>query len=314
MKKVSLFLVAVMAVLSVNAQTFPDGGFENCWEQRTCEKGTFWDFVEDHFIQTLNELYELPAENGIAPLTAFREEDAYEGNYSLKLVSDTMNFGNQRIFLPGACGTLHIDFFNIDCTLGNPFTHRPTSMSGYMKYAPVNGDSAAIEVVLKKNTVTVGSGKVMFYNAVNAYTAFKVDINYTSETTPDSVIVIVAASANYDFTSITTLMDCEGQVGSTIYIDELAFDYEIGVKELLMSDIYVNVYPNPACDQLNIQLEKDIEGEILVYDINGKQLLNQQVNGKQFSIDINTLATGNYFFNIVNNNQKIIASKSFVKE
>ena len=29
MKRVSLFLVAVMAVLSVNAQTFPDGGFEN---------------------------------------------------------------------------------------------------------------------------------------------------------------------------------------------------------------------------------------------------------------------------------------------
>ena len=43
-------------------------------------------------------------------------------------------------------------------------------------------------------------------------------------------------------------------------------------------------------------------------------MLNQQVNGKQFSIDINTLATGHYFLNIVNNDQKIIASKQFVKE
>ena len=314
MKRVSLFLVAVMAVLSVNAQTFPDGGFENCWMQYTCEKGKYWDFVEDHFLTTLNQLYDMSSESGIAPLTAFREEDAYEGNYAVKLVSDTMNFGNERIFLPGACGTLHIDIFNIDCVLGNPFTHRPTAMSGYMKYAPVNGDSAAIEVVLKKNSVAIGSGKIMFYNAVNAYTKFTVDINYTSEATPDSVIVIVASSANYDFTSIETLMKCNGQIGSTIYIDELAFEYGDGVKELLLSNTHVNVYPNPACEQLNIQFEQDVDGEVIVYDNNGKQMLNQQVNGKQFSIDINTLATGHYFLNIVNNDQKIIASKQFVKE
>lgn len=314
MKRVSLFLVAVMAILSVNAQTFPDGGFENCWKQYTCEKGTYWDFVEGHFIETLNQLYDLPAENGIAPLTAFREDDAYDGNYALKLVSDTMIFGNERIFLPGACGSLHIDFFDIDCILGNPFTYRPTAMIGYMKYAPVNGDSAAIEVVLKKNSVAIGSGKIMFYNAVNAYTKFTVDINYTSEATPDSVIVIVASSANYDFTSIETLMKCKGQVGSTIYIDELAFEYGDGVKELILSNTHVNVYPNPACEQLNIQLEQDVDGEVIVYDNNGKQMLNRQVNGKQFSIDINTLATGHYFLNIVNNDQKIIASKQFVKE
>lgn len=323
MKKISLTLLALVSIIMVNAQTpvFPDGDFENCWEQYTVSEGSkagqkYWDFKEESFIATLNSLYELDGAQGIAPLTAFREEDAYEGNYSLKLVSDTMVFGNQRIFLPGAVGTFLIDFIGIDCQLGTPWSGKPTSFSGYMKYIPANGDSAAMEVVLLSNAhggVVVGSGKQVFTSAINAYAPFKIDIAYTGQYEPDSIIVIASASADYDFTNIDSLMNCQGQVGSELYLDNLAFGYENGIKESVMSQVNVMVSPNPVADRITLTLNENVEGQIAIYDITGKCVTNTTINGSQLNIDASAFAAGTYIINVMAHNQ-LIASKRFIKE
>ena len=323
MKKLNLTLLALVTIVMVNAQkpVFPDGDFENCWVQYTVQEGSkagqkYWDFKEESFISTLNQLYELDGAQGIAPLTAFREEDAYEGNYSLKLVSDTMVFGNQRIFLPGVVGTLLIDFIGIECALGTPFNGKPVSLSGYMKYLPVNGDSAAIEVVLMSNAhggVVVGSGKQVFNSAINAYSEFSVDINYTGQYEPDSIIVLAAASADYDFTNIDSLMKCNGQKGSTLYLDNLTFNYGNNVKECLMSEINMVVMPNPAVDQISISMSEEIKGQVMIYDINGKCVANTAINGNKMNIDASAYAAGTYIVNIVSNNQ-VVASSRFIKQ
>lgn len=323
MKKISLTLLALVSIVMVNAQkpVFPDGDFENCWEQYTVSEGSkagqkYWDFKEESFIVTLNSLYELDGAQGIAPLTAFREEDAYEGNYSLKLVSDTMVFGNQRIFLPGAVGNFLIDFIGIDCQLGTPWAGKPTSFSGYMKYIPANGDSAAMEVVLLNNAhggVVVGSGKQVFTSAINAYSPFKIDIEYTGQYEPDSIIVIASASADYDFTNIDSLMNCQGQVGSELYLDNLTFGYETGVKESIMSQVNVMVSPNPVADQVNITLGENIEGQIAVYDITGKCVATTAIHGNQLNLDASAFAAGTYIINVMAQN-RLVASKRFVKE
>ena len=276
----------------------------------------YWDLKEESFISTLNQLYELDGAQGIAPLTAFREEDAYEGNYSIKLVSDTMVFGNQCIFLPGAIGTLLIDFIGIECALGTPFNGKPTSLSGYMKYLPVNGDSGAIEVVLLNNAhggIVVGRGKQVFNSAVNAYSEFNIEIEYTGQYDPDSIIVLASASAAYDFTNIDSLMKCKGQIGSTLYLDNLTFNYSDNVKECLMPEVNMMLTPNPAVDQISITVSEEIKGQVMIYDMSGKCIANTGINGQKINIDASTYANGTYIVNIVSNNQ-VVASSRFIKQ
>lgn len=316
MKKLN-FLTAIFAMSCViaNAQTptFPNGGFENNWVQNTCGKGSYWDFSEENFLTTLNSLYELEGEHGDAPLTSFREEDAYEGNYALKMVSNTMTFGGETIFLPGACGTLEIDFMNVDCKMGRTFNARPTNVSGYMKYAPVNGDSAAVEVTLFKNKKMIGKGKKVFYSEVSAYSQFIIDINYTTEEIPDSIIFIAAASANYDFTSIETLMKCKGQNGSALYLDELYFNAPTGIKESLISLVNMNIYPNPSAEQINIQLEKFVNGNIAIYDQLGRKVFEQNIDSQSINVNVSDFASGMYIVNLTAKD-KVIATKKFIKE
>ncbi len=316
MKKVGLFLsLTVCMMLSMNAQTFPDGSFENNWEyfeNPTPGKSDYWDFKDGYFITTLNQLHELSGEQGDAPLTAFRDGDAIDGNYALKLVSNTMTFG-EDLFLPGAAGTLFIDFINLDCILGEPFTHRPLQFNGWYKYQLVKGDSAAIEVFLKKNGAKIGGGKMMIYNNVNAWSQFSIPITYSSQSTPDSVVVIFASSAGYNFSSIETLMQCKGQDGSTLYVDDVSFGYVQGVKELIMPEMELIMSPNPVQDKLRIQTTENVKGHVIMYDFSGKEIGRYSFEGNTLSVDISAFASGSYFANLIVNN-KVVSSKQFVKE
>ena len=212
-------------------QLFPDGNFEDCWQyfqNPTPGKSNYWDFKDNYFLSTLNQLHELSEPWGNAPLTAFRLDgsDVYEGNYSLKLVSNTMFLGSQPIFLPGVAATMEVDILPIGCVLGEPFTYRPKNIKGYYQYFPVNGDSAAIEIWLQKNGTVLGRGKQVIKNSVPIWTEFIVPISYTSNDMPDTIVVIFTASADYDVTNIEALMQCKGQVGSTLYLDNVEFEYD----------------------------------------------------------------------------------------
>lgn len=315
MNKNILVGLALTASFTLCAQTFPDGSFEKNWEFFTNPnpgKTDYWDFKDDYFLSTLNQLHELSGDQGDAPLTAFRTEDAIDGNYALKLVSNTMTFG-EKLFLPGAAATLHIDFIGMDCIMGKPFTHKPLQFTGWYKCQLVKGDSAAIEVFLKKGGTKIGGGKMVIYSDVNAWTKFNISIDYSQQSTPDSIVVVFAASAGYDFTSIATLMQCKGQDGSTLYIDDVAFGYEQNVRELMMPETVIIVSPNPAKDNLKLSFEQAINATIFVYDYTGKEIERAIVNGDSYQLNVAKYAKGSYFINVLVND-KLITSKQFIKE
>lgn len=316
MKKSTLLITVILTLFSstIYAQSFPDGGFENKWDyfNNPSGKSDYWDFVDGNFISTLNQLYELSGDQGDAPLTAFREENAYKGNYALKLVSNTMTFG-EPLFLPGAAGTLSINFIDLACILGKSFTYRPLQFSGYYKYSPVKGDSAAIEVFLKKSGQILGRGKMVVKQKVDVWTNFNIPIKYTSSSQPDSIVVIFAASAAYDFTSLETLMQCKGQNGSTLIVDEVSFGYQQGIQQTLFPEIDIALYPNPATDIMTIRLPELVKGKICIYDYSGKEVKTLPINGNTLEIGLHELATGSYFINLMEED-KVVSSKMFIKE
>ncbi|MDR1878701.1 MAG: T9SS type A sorting domain-containing protein [Bacteroidales bacterium] len=324
MKKIILLGMGLcmMVHLNVQSQAFPDGGFENCWDHfpnSTPGKADYWDFQESHFLSTLNTLHELTGDEGDAPLTAYRLEgaEAYDGNYAVKVVSNTMAFGDLNIFLPGVAATLFIQFEGeLDCILGKPFsfTVPPSGLKGWYKYTPVNGDSAAIEIRLKRGGVVIGSGKQVVKETVADWSEFTVPVTYTSTEAPDSVIVIFASSGNYDFTNLGTLMQCKGQIGSALCIDNVEFEYlPIGINEASQQEIKSDVYPNPSEKQITVRMAKEVNGTVFVYDYLSRKTGEYPISGTETIIDIQDYAAGSYVINVVENG-RIISSRHFVKQ
>ena len=71
----------------------------------------------------------------------------------------------------------------------------------------------------------------------------------------------------------------------------------------------VNIYPNPATDILNIDLE--IDGTVTVSDALGRVLLAKRSSAKTHRIELNSLPAGVYFLNITS--QNIDRTEVFVK-
>ncbi|MDR1180768.1 MAG: PCMD domain-containing protein [Bacteroidales bacterium] len=320
------FILAIASIIAINVNVYcqesiPDGGFENCWENKQIPGfGDYEDFKDDYFFNTLNILHvAMDAVGGNAPLTAFKDSNnVSEGNYALKLVSDSLMvspmIGGKTVFLPGVMGNIALNIIETYLSLGRSFTSRPAAIKGWHKYEPVDGDSAAIEIWLEKNGTILGSGKQLITSAVSTWSQFNVPINYTSNETPDKIVVLFASSAKYDLSGgLESLMECEGQAGSALYLDDLELDYSVGIKEMLYPEITMQVYPNPSKEQITVQMAKETKGTVIVYDYLARKIGEYPINGTQTTIDIQNYAQGSYLLNVVENN-KTISTNRFVKD
>jgi hypothetical protein len=83
----------------------------------------------------------------------------------------------------------------------------------------------------------------------------------------------------------------------------------IGIEQLENQSPKINIYPNPAINNLTINgLSTNATAEI--YDLSGKLLFNKQLNTNQ--IDINSLAKGLYFIKLSTEEGSVV--RKFVKE
>jgi hypothetical protein len=62
------------------------------------------------------------------------------------------------------------------------------------------------------------------------------------------------------------------------------------------------VYPNPTNGTLKVELEKEVtNGVLTLFDVNGKVVLSQSVNGKVSQLNLSSLSAGNYILRLVEN-------------
>jgi len=73
-----------------------------------------------------------------------------------------------------------------------------------------------------------------------------------------------------------------------------------GIQQLAGNNEQVNIYPNPNNGSFVIEPSSNTKQTLLVYDVNGKQVLSQTINGKT-SIDASNLNEGVYNINIISN-------------
>lgn len=203
------------------------GGCFDQWESVDDGYGNICMEPAGDYLRTLNYLTTLPVSaGGPGPLTADSSRDYYSGRYAALLTTGTFSPMGDPIIIPGIVGTDSLDIPNATIILGKRYTSKPLKFQGYYKYQPVGGDSALILVLLSKYNTGAGHRDTVAFvqqiirNAVNTYTPIDLSLNYYNAETPDSLTLIISSSAAVNFVD---LMNCKGQVGSKLWIDEIQF-------------------------------------------------------------------------------------------
>ena len=323
MKKIIYFFafLFLLCAFSLNAQPepIPDGDFETSWENHfDFENKPYWEYKTMYFY-TLNSLRGLLNEQGLADLTAYRDKNAQHGEYCIKLVSGDIPVGDEYIFLPGMVGTITQEFVyefiheegNVTITRDWAFD-TPHALEGWYKYNPVGNDSALIDIGFYNYDEEKFVEKKTIYETVNEWTHFLIEIpqKYHDEFF-NKIRVLFVSSAGVNFTE---LQKCKGQKKSTLWIDNITLNYTHipgGIKQNLFSTLTAKAFPNPAAEVLNIELNEHFTGTVMVYNLQGSLIIEENVNGTQCQLNTSALATGNYIYKLMNENT-IFAQGKFV--
>lgn len=311
MKK-TVVLLCVLSFLTGKAmaqnEALPDGKFEYWKQEKLYNSEETYDDLANPFWASLNMLATLPPDMFTGPVTLFKDKgrSGAEGDFAPKMKSNFLKFGeNKEIFLPGVVGAMTVLIDEQSAKFGRAWTSRPESVRGYMKYAPVNGDSASIFVKLYKFNPQTKVRQVIgyveqFYKAtITDWTKFELPIKYLSDEEPDSVTVLFVSSAGYNFDD---LFACKGQIGSTLWVDDVEFLYEGGngggnTANEVFNALKVSVYPNPATDILNLVVEED--AQLTIMNQAGQVVRRQAVKAGENQVDVSELKAGFYAYQVV---------------
>ena len=159
------------------------------------------------------------------PVTVIKTTDAHSGTYAAKLT--TLQWGTLTI--PGLLLSGEFDIQNPNFLVqGQPFTQVPTSFRGWYKFNPIAGDSAAIAALLVRWNAsaqrrdTLGLAVLSVTDTVSNWTMFDLPFVFWQQgVTPDSILVALVSSGDGQ--------NFNGQVGSTLWIDDLELDYTTAV-------------------------------------------------------------------------------------
>lgn len=300
MKKILLFTL-ICTSIAVKAQITSNVSFEIWTNAGNYEEPSGgWT--------TLNKLRDL---SSFSPVTVTKSTDSYSGTYAAKLeTKEISGFGT----LIG--GLLASGVFDGNASpgqnvkLGQPYTGRPANFNVYYKYSPVSNDSAAFYLALTKwNTSTnqrdtIGEAFYTELNTVSTYTQLNIPIFYYSTETPDTIAVLFGSSAAAD--------NFQGQVGSTLYIDELTLPNTVGINELLFNEVAINTFPNPTSDELVVSIQSDKTQQLIIYNANGQEVFSSAIFQNK-KIDVSSWTNGAYYISI-KDGKGLVSSAKFVKK
>ena len=229
--------------------------------------------------------------------------DAHSGSFAAYL--ETKNIFGQVASGNLFTGYFIADLFNSKAMRGIPFTSRPSIFRGFYKYTSVSysynsttiPDSCAIYAILSKwngsQRVEVGKAEMFSSTNINTYTEFVLPFNYNSSTIPDTISVVFASSKNGEF--------FRGGIGSKLYVDDISFSYVSEVEE----NISIETESYISQNQWLFQLNKELSGEIDVFDISGRKIYHEGINGNEIKINVDGWKNGAYCYIIIGSNEII---------
>ena len=125
-------------------------------------------------------------------------------------------------------------------------------------------------------------------------------INFFTGGNPDTANIFIVSS------NLSSLTD-----GGSMYVDNLSFEYEAGIGDMA-NTVETKIFPNPASDQLSFNFAEEVNAEMSLFSNDGQLIYQDNVKGKELSIDVSTYAAGTYYFSLIENNKKISSGQFLI--
>lgn len=171
---------------------------------------------------------------------------------------------------------------------GVPCTSTPRYVTMWVKYQPDGEDEVTVIAATKRNGEFVDYATGNFGD-LNPNEYQQISVGFENPGTEcDSIMIIVFSAMSLNSASV-------------LYVDDVALSNSVSVAEF--EKIHENVYPNPASDVLNIEMEGDAAYRWALRDLTGRTLKSGVGQGKT-AVDVRAYPAGLYMLTVENAGQK----------
>lgn len=171
---------------------------------------------------------------------------------------------------------------------GVPCASTPHYVTMWVKYQAVDDDEVTVIAATKRNGEFVDYATNSFSDLnPNEYQQINVEFENPGEEC-DSIMIIVFSAMSLNSASV-------------LYVDDVKLSNGVGIADF--EKIQENVYPNPASDVLNIELEGDAAYQWELRDLTGRLLKSGEGQGKTV-VDVRAYPAGVYMLTFEANGQK----------
>ncbi len=185
----------------------------------------------------------------------------------------------------------------------------------HFKYAYARRVSSASEILLVLGSVDCGQSwaTLKAYNSTNLVTG-PVSPNWEPQSKSDWGRASISLSKYKDETNLFLRFDVISQQGNSVFIDDINIgEFALSTPELYQEQTW-KVTPNPAQNSFIIKTENNTpKGKILVRDLTGRLLLEEQINSEQMTVNSSGLPNGLYILSVMNEN-KVWSSKLIISK
>ncbi len=302
MKILFTLLLSVFSLFVASGQNVPNAGFENWHGYTFGEYPDSWSTSDS-----------VSFANG-GGTSVFKSTDAFDGTYCLHLKSTQITIIIFQVTGPGIAtnGQVNLVGNNFVFSGGSPDTARSRFFTGWYKYNPLNpADAAIVKVYLFNNNGvtprdTIAAGLWEHTGAVSTYDQFVIPMIYRDFVTPPDTCLIILQSSR-------GISDPTLGIGSEFVVDSLGFSGFVGVNELKNAISSVNVFPTPAKNEINIEVE--LKSNLIlsyeIFDINGRLVQTSLMSSTKEKIDISNFSSGGYILKIGDARKNILYSTQF---
>ncbi|MDR1180862.1 MAG: T9SS type A sorting domain-containing protein, partial [Bacteroidales bacterium] len=175
----------------------------------------------------------------------------------------------------------------------------PNAGYRFLQWNDGNTQNPRTITVTQDTTFTAAFEVMMYHVTVTANDAAMGSVTGSGDYAVNSTITITATpNAGYRFVAWNG-GDTQSSRAITVTQDTTftaRFEKGVGIIDVVASTI--NVYPNPATDNINIILPENVtQATFTLYDTQGKMLIRQEVNNQDV-IQVSNLASGIYIYNV----------------
>ena len=148
--------------------------------------------------------------------------------------------------------------------------------------------------------ISRGTNFILVFFLLCSYDVFAQEVIATQGDTRSNSVCIL----NYTIGELVTSFGTDGSNDLTQGFQQVFF--EITKVEDYNIEMDVTIFPNPAVDQVTVQISNySIGSKYYLYDSYGKELINADLTTNELLIKFNHFSIGTYFLVIKNKNQKL---------